>query len=133
MNGKIMIFCLVLTCLLLVGISPLPYAAELPTVVINATGGTIASLSDPKTGALVAAKTGEEIVKGVPQINEFAKIQVIQFCNILGPQISPQHWLGLSKLINEILDDPKVAGVVVTHGTSTIEETAYFLDLTVKE
>ncbi len=108
------------------------FAAELPTVVVIATGGTIACMPDPKTGALVPAKTGEELVKAVPEINALAKIEFIQFINIPSPTITPQHMLDLSKLVNKTLDNSKVSGVVITHGTSTIEETAYFLDLTVK-
>ncbi len=109
---------------------------DLPIVWILSTGGTIAgkggssmSLSDYKGGSLL----GEEIVNSVPEIKQYANVNVEQVANVGSQDITPAHWTKLANRINAIFaHDPKVAGVVVTHGTATLEETAYFLNLTVK-
>jgi L-asparaginase len=108
---------------------------ELPLVWILSTGGTIAgqgatstSLTEYKPGLL-----GEQLVAGVPEIKNVARVRVEQIANISSPDITVAHWLTLANRIDGIFrDDPNVAGVVVTHGTNTLEETAYFLNLTVK-
>jgi L-asparaginase len=105
--------------------------APLPRVVVLATGGTIASMSDPATGALRAALTGEEIVASVPGLRDIARVEVEQVANVGSMDMTPAIWLKLSRRANELLASPDIAGVVVTHGTDTLEETAYFLDLTV--
>ena len=69
----------------------------------------------------------------MPQIRQIADIKVEQVANVVSSDITLDIWLKLAQRINRILaDDPAVAGVVVTHGTNTLEETAYFLNLTVK-
>ena len=109
---------------------------NLPLVWVLSTGGTIAGkgasatdLSNYKSGSLL----GEEIVNAVPQIKDIANVKVEQITNVSSSDITLQNWLTIANRINAILsDDPKVAGIVVTHGTNTLEETAYFLNLTVK-
>jgi len=113
-----------------------PIAPELPVVWVLSTGGTIAGvgasatdLSNYKSGSLL----GEQLVNAVPQIKTVANVRVEQIVNVGSPDITLEHWLTLSRRINRIFaDDPKVAGIVVTHGTNTLEETGYFLNLTVK-
>jgi L-asparaginase len=109
---------------------------DLPFVWVLSTGGTIAGrgasttdLSNYKSGALL----GDEIVNSVPEIKRIARVKVEQITNVSSSDITIDNWLTLAHRINDILAaDSKVAGVVVTHGTSTLEETAYFLNLTVK-
>jgi L-asparaginase len=111
-------------------------AAALPTVWVLATGGTIAGtgasptdLSNYKVGAVL----GQALVDAVPQIARIANVKVEQVANVVSSDLTLDIWLKLAQRINRILaDDPAVAGVVVTHGTNTLEETAYFLNLTVK-
>lgn len=103
----------------------------LPHVVVLATGGTIASTYDEDVGALRAALTGAEIVEAVEGLSEIARVSVEQVANVNSRDMTPEVWLELSRRANELLARPDVAGVVVTHGTDTLEETAYFLDLTV--
>ncbi len=105
--------------------------AELPRVVVLATGGTIASTYDEEIGALRAALTGDEIVEAVEGLDTIARVSVEQIANVNSRDMTPEIWLRLSRRANELLALPDVAGVVVTHGTDTLEETAYFLDLTV--
>jgi L-asparaginase len=111
-------------------------ATPLPQVVVLSTGGTIAgsgastmSLTEYKPGALL----GTELVEAVPELRQFASVRVEQICNIASPDISVAVWRQLAERINAIFaGEPEVAGIVITHGTSTIEETAYFLNLTVR-
>ena len=103
-----------------------------PTVVILSTGGTIASRYDPDKGGLVPALSGSELVEAVPELAEAAQVQVEQIPNIGSADMTPDIWLKLAQRANEVLSRDDVTGVVVTHGTDTLEETAYFLDLTVR-
>jgi len=112
-------------------------ARELPLVWVLSTGGTIAGQGASST-ALAAYKggtiTGDELVARVPEIKQVARVKVEQIANVSSTDITIEHWLTMAKRINEIYrSDPSVAGVVVTHGTNTLEETAYFLNLTVKD
>jgi L-asparaginase len=110
--------------------------AVLPKVWVLATGGTIAGtgasptdLSNYRAGTIA----GQALVDAVPQIKQIADVRVEQVANVNSSDITLDVWLKLAQRINRILaDDPAVAGVVVTHGTNTLEETAYFLNLTVK-
>ncbi|HWO32628.1 MAG TPA: asparaginase [Candidatus Acidoferrum sp.] len=107
-------------------------AQKLPVVVVLSTGGTIASKHDPQKGGYLPALSGEELVAAVPAINKIAKIHVEQISNISSSDMTSEIWVRLAATVNELLATPDVAGIVVTHGTNTLEETAYFLDLTTK-
>lgn len=108
---------------------------QLPTVWILATGGTIAGagssstdLSNYKPGAI----SGEQLVQAVPQIAKLADIKVEQIASVNSSDLTIEHWLTLAKRIQQLATDSRVAGFVITHGTNTLEETAYFLNLTVR-
>ena len=105
-------------------------AQKLPTVAVLSTGGTIASKQDPAKGGYVPALSGEDLVSAVPAIKKIAQIQVEQISNIASPDMTPEIWVRLAGRVNELLAKPEITGIVVTHGTDTLEETAYFLDLT---
>jgi len=102
----------------------------LPTVAVVTTGGTIAEKIDPATGGAVPSVSGADLVAAVPGLTKLANIAVLSFCNIDSSQMTPQIWANLSRKVAEILKMPEIMGVVVTHGTDTMEEGAYFLDLT---
>jgi L-asparaginase len=94
------------------------------------TGGTISMRIDPETGAAVPALSGEEIVSKVPALRKEARLALEDYARLPGPQVTP-HWMWrLKERAAQVLADPGVDGVVVTHGTDTLEETAYLLDLT---
>jgi len=80
----------------------------------------------------VPALSGEDLIAAVPELKELATIRVVEFSNIPSYYMGPDRWPGLTRKIDEVLAEPGVAGVVVTHGTDTLEETAYFLDLTLR-
>ena len=114
---------------------PVPQPA-LPTVMVIATGGTIAGVQDAP-GTLGAYRAGtrsvNEIVQSVPEVARFADIETEQFSNVASTEILPSQWLMLSKRINQLFAErDDLAGIVVTHGTDRLEETAFFLYLTVK-
>jgi len=97
-------------------------------IVILTTGGTIAS----RIGAPMAE--GDSLVGAVPELLNHATVRVEEFSRIGSSQMTPAHWLRLSKRINKLFqDNPRLAGVVVTHGTDTLDETAFFLNLTVRD
>lgn len=102
---------------------------DISKVIIISTGGTIAMRYDPIRQGVFPAVTGQGLVEAVPPLTEICPIEVVEFSNIPSPHMTPPLMLKLAKKIDEILLDEKVSGVVITHGTDTLEETAYFLSL----
>lgn len=100
-----------------------------PRIAILFTGGTISMRVDPKTGGPIPALSGEEIVARVDGLCEIADIAVINFALLPGPHMTPPKMLELARRVSEQLAEERIAGVVVTHGTDTLEETAYLHDL----
>jgi L-asparaginase len=107
---------------------------DLPNVVILATGGTIAGSAESGTQAgYTSGEVGiETMIDAVPGIRELANITGEQTANVGSQDMSIEIWLKLANRINELLATDKVDGIVITHGTDTQEETAYFLNLVVK-
>lgn len=105
-----------------------------PRVIILATGGTIAGSGASSTeAAYTAGKIPvENLLNAVPQIHQLAEIKGEQIAQIGSQDMNIATWLKLSQRINEIFDKDEADAVVVTHGTDTQEETAYFLSLTVR-
>ena len=96
-------------------------------MLVIATGGTIAGQA--QGGQLSGAK----LVEAVPELAEVARIEVEEFSRVGSSAMTPDHWLRLARRVNTLFEsDPALAGIVVTHGTDTMEETAYFLHLTVE-
>ena len=107
----------------------------LPKVRVVATGGTIAGEQrEPGTlGGYDIKKSVNEIVSLIPNVQRYAQVETEQFSNVGSPSITPNHWLRLAQRINTIFKErPDLSGIVVTHGTARLEETAFFLYLTVK-
>lgn len=101
--------------------------AAAPRVRLVATGGTI---SNARGGRL----TAEELVELIPDLTRYVTPEFEQFANVASSSITLEQWLQLSRRINELFaTDSELAGVVVTSGTDTLEETAYFLHLTVRD
>jgi L-asparaginase len=105
----------------------LAQAQEVPRVRLIATGGTI---SNRQGGRL----THEDLLAAIPGLDKYVRAESEQFANVASSQLTLDQWLQLARRINDYFaKDPGLAGVVVTSGTDTLEETAYFLNLTVRD
>lgn len=93
------------------------------------TGGTIAMGFDSISGGAVQKLSAEGLLQGMPSLDGIARIETMNFCNKPGPHMLPGDVFEMSKVIRSLFENKKADGVVVTHGTDTIEETAYALDL----
>src|SRR5262245_9423161 len=105
-----------------------------PHVVIVATGGTIAGSASSGTSAgYTSGAVGVDVlIQAVPQMKDLADVTGEQIASIGSQDMNDEVWLKLGKRVNEILAKPDVAGIAITHGTDTMEETSYFLNLVVK-
>ena len=108
---------------------------RLPNVMILATGGTIAGTGATSTttvGYTAAKVTIDRLITVVPELKKIANVKGEQVFQIASENMNNDYWLKLAKRVNTLLAQTDVDGIVITHGTDTIEETAYFLNLVVK-
>jgi L-asparaginase len=105
-----------------------------PRIRILATGGTIAGAQTGQTsyGYQSGKFKVEDLIAAVPEMNELAQLSGEQVANIGSQDMNDEVWLKLARRVNDVLKSDDVDGVVITHGTDTMEETAYFLDLVAK-
>lgn len=112
---------------------------QLPRVYLFGTGGTISFVAESRTDFANYSYQGrqltiEEMLARVPEAQSIAEVMPEQVINVGSTEVYPKHWLMLANRINETFaSDESAAGVAVTHGTATLEETAYFLNLTVRD
>jgi L-asparaginase len=120
--------------MLLMGLAIFAQGKQLPNVVILATGGTIAGAGTSATGSAYTSGQVkiEAMIDAVPNIRTLANLKGEQIANVGSQDMSVKVWLDLANRINTLLADKGVDGIVITHGTDTQEETAYFLNLVVK-
>ena len=96
-------------------------------IVIVFTGGTISMRHDPAAGGAVPALAGRDILALVPQLQEIAALEVDEFGAFPGPHMSPERMWALRERVRHHLGRGDVEGIVITHGTDSLEETAYLL------
>lgn len=138
LNQKL-ILSLAVMCLLVFSLQ-VCFAAEtpektLPNIKILATGGTIAGAGATSTttvGYTAAVTAVDKLISNVPELKKIANVSGEQVFQIASESITMDNWLTLAKRVNVLLAQDDVDGIVITHGTDTLEETAYFLDLVVK-
>lgn len=87
---------------------------------------------DDKTGGAVPHFNGEELIKMIPQAKGLANLSVYEFGMFPGPHMTPDMMFDLSKIVQSFVSKEDIDGIIITHGTDTLEETAYLLDLTVE-
>ncbi len=115
-----------LIIVLLGTVVPEAVAAELPRVRLITTGGTISNRPGDRLSP-------DELVASVPDLDKFVEAETEEFSNVSSNALTLDQWRRLSRRINSVLSgDPELAGVVVTSGTDTLEELAFFLHLTVR-
>ncbi len=106
-----------------------------PTVALLATGGTIAGVADSTTATTpyrAAALDTAALLAAVPELDTLADIRAEQLLQLDSKDMQPAHWLQIAHRAQALADDPVVDGIVLTHGTDTLEETAWFLHLVLK-
>ena len=104
-----------------------------PTIVLLATGGTIAGAAasaTDTTGYTAGALSADTLLAAVPGLGDVAHLRAEQLFNLDSRDMGPAHWLAMARRVRSVLDESRVAGVVITHGTDTLEESACFLDAT---
>lgn len=111
----------------------LPQHSAIPRVAVIATGGTIAGEGDSavSAGYTPSQRSVAALLAQVPQMDRIAQVEGIQLCNIASQAMTTAVWIDLAVLIDSLFTNKIYDGVVVTHGTDTMEETAYFLNLTI--
>ncbi|KAJ0158811.1 putative L-asparaginase 3 [Colletotrichum tanaceti] len=112
-----------------------PFDASLPNITIFATGGTIAGSAGSTaqtTGYRAGALGVDVLIDAVPELRNVSNVRGVQVANVDSGSVTPALLLNLTRLVQEALDDPRCQGAVVTHGTDTLEESAFFLQLAVR-
>lgn len=124
----------VATMVALGGFAAATLAAELPAIKVLATGGTIAGAQASATdyGYKSGAYDVNSLLKAVPNLDKLAVLTGEQVANIGSQDMNDEIWLKLAKRVNAVLAEPGTDGVLITHGTDTLEETSYFLSLVTK-
>lgn len=102
-----------------------------PLIVVMTTGGTIGSRRDPRTGAVSAVASAAELLALVPWVTDLARIELLPWASVNSWNMTPAMMFDLAREAAAVLERDDVAGVVITHGTDTVEETGLMADLVI--
>ena len=102
--------------------------SNLPVCPLIATGGTIAMKIDPVKQAPVPAISGEDLLATVPEVANHARVEVKNVSNVPSDYMDAPRWIALTKEVTAALARPEVPGIIISHGTDTLEETALWPD-----
>jgi len=103
---------------------------EKKKIVVIFTGGTISMTVNKQTNAATPSLSSGDIMSLVAHIKDFAEVELIDFSAIPGPHMTPEMMMTLKVLVKKQCERSDISGVIITHGTDNLEETAYLLDLT---
>ena len=103
-------------------------AEEAPQLLLIATGGTIAAVADGRGGYVSGELSAEVLIAAVPELERLARLETVQLVNIGSQDMTPTIWLDLARTIYQARRELPERAIVITHGTDTLEETAFFLD-----
>lgn len=98
-------------------------------ILVIFTGGTISMRIDPEISAVIPALNSDELLSMVTNVDNIAEIENYDYANLPSPHVTPEHMFEIANIIKENINRDDIDGVIVTHGTDTLEETAYMLDL----
>lgn len=108
------------------------FGGKMKKILVVFAGGTFSMKIDEKTGGAIPFFNGEQLLELIPGASDIADLSVYDFGMYPGPHMTPEMMLDLSHKIKKIISENDLDGIIVTHGTDTLEETAYLLDLTLK-
>ena len=98
-------------------------------VAVIFTGGTISMKVDPRLKAAIPSMSSEDIMSMVTNIDQVAELDIVEFGKLPGPHMTPEKMMELKEVVESKLSQEDIVGVVVTHGTDNLEETAFLLDV----
>ncbi len=103
--------------------------AQRPRIAMVFTGGTISMRLDPEAGGAVPSLSGSQILDRMESVRGLADLELTEYGQYPGPHVTPEMMFEIATITARACADPAIDGVIITHGTDTLEETAYFLDL----
>ena len=109
-----------------------PAVTHRKKIVVIFTGGTISMTVNKQTNAAIPTLSSTDIMSLIDHIKDLTELELIDFSAIPGPHMTPEKMMALRNLVKKKINDPNIDGIVITHGTDNLEETAFLLDLTLK-
>ena len=110
----------------------IPFNPDKPNVTLLGTGGTVASRLDYRTGAVIPALTPEELFSAVPELSEICNLTPKTLFEILSENMRPEYWIKIAKSVTKEINEEKVGGIIIAHGTDTMGYTSAALSFMIR-